>query len=81
MRRLDVGLADYTQNFVQYMMVSRWLTALGQMLSYEQNDMLGQVDNCHLAQADIKSPSHEDCMELAQIHSVSRIAHNFASAS
>lgn len=35
-----------------------------------QNDILGQVDNTHLALSDIYSPFHERCLQLSQIHSV-----------
>ncbi|KAL1413347.1 hypothetical protein Q8F55_001106 [Vanrija albida] len=41
------------ENFVQYIL----------------NDVLGQVDNAHLAQADINDPSHPTCLDLAEIHS------------
>ncbi|EIW68226.1 hypothetical protein TREMEDRAFT_74213 [Tremella mesenterica DSM 1558] len=36
-----------------------------------QNDVLGQVDNCHLARSDWedKGPFHPDCLELSEIHS------------
>ncbi|RXK35060.1 hypothetical protein M231_07680 [Tremella mesenterica] len=43
------------ENFVQYIL----------------NDVLGQVDNCHLARSDWedKGPFHPDCLELSEIHS------------
>lgn len=39
-------------------------------LLYLQNDVLGQVDNTHLALADAVSPFSADCLKLAEIHSV-----------
>ena len=43
------------QNFVQYIM----------------NDVLGQVDNTHLALSDLYDPFHPDCLHLSEVHSVS----------
>ncbi|WWC90607.1 uncharacterized protein L201_005543 [Kwoniella dendrophila CBS 6074] len=40
-------------------------------VSYILNDVLGQVDNCHLALSDKLTPFHDDCLELSEIHSVS----------
>lgn len=37
----------------------------------KQNDVLGQVDNMHLALSDIESPFHTDALTLSTIHSVS----------
>ncbi|OCF75911.1 RNA-dependent RNA polymerase 1 [Kwoniella mangroviensis CBS 8886] len=37
--------------------------------SYILNDVLGQVDNCHLALSDKLTPFHEDCLQLSDIHS------------
>ncbi|KAK6910761.1 hypothetical protein I203_104793 [Kwoniella mangroviensis CBS 8507] len=37
--------------------------------SYILNDVLGQVDNCHLALSDMLTPFHEDCLQLSDIHS------------
>jgi RNA-dependent RNA polymerase len=35
-----------------------------------QNDVLGQVDNAHLANSDKMSPFHSICLELSEVHSV-----------
>ncbi|ORY35716.1 RNA dependent RNA polymerase-domain-containing protein [Naematelia encephala] len=54
-KRVDkVTQADLNENFVQYML----------------NDVLGQVDNCHLAKCDIGSPFDNDCIELSKTHSI-----------
>ncbi|WVW85521.1 hypothetical protein I302_107559 [Kwoniella bestiolae CBS 10118] len=39
-------------------------------VSYILNDVLGQVDNCHLALSDTLTPFHDDCLALSDIHSV-----------
>ncbi|GFZ50894.1 hypothetical protein JCM24511_08652 [Saitozyma sp. JCM 24511] len=50
----DVIELTIAQNFVQYIL----------------NDVLGQVDNTHLALSDIGSPFDEDCLHLSEVHSV-----------
>lgn len=36
-----------------------------------QNDILGQVDNAHLANSDKLTPFNQKCLRLSEIHSVS----------
>ncbi|WRT68501.1 uncharacterized protein IL334_005477 [Kwoniella shivajii] len=38
-------------------------------VSYILNDILGQVDNCHLALSDKYTPFDKACLELSEIHS------------
>jgi hypothetical protein len=35
-----------------------------------QNDILGQVDNAHLANSDNHTPFNKKCLTLSEIHSV-----------
>ncbi|TXT13886.1 uncharacterized protein COLE_00079 [Cutaneotrichosporon oleaginosum] len=41
-------------------------------INFIMNDILGQVDNAHLATSDCLSPFHDDCLKLSEIHSVSQ---------
>ncbi|WVN86300.1 uncharacterized protein L203_101463 [Cryptococcus depauperatus CBS 7841] len=50
------------ENFVQYIL----------------NDVLGQVDNCHLALSDMFTPFDPRCLHLSEIHSVSYKSVDFA---
>jgi hypothetical protein len=47
--------------------------ALHQDIAHSQNDVLGFVDNAHLALSDYKEdgPFDKQCLELSEIHSVS----------
>ncbi|ORX38450.1 RNA dependent RNA polymerase-domain-containing protein [Kockovaella imperatae] len=57
--RVDrVSQEHLNENFVQYIM----------------NDVLGQVDNNHLALSDLYDPFHPDCLHLSEVHSVTGVA-------
>nr|XP_019011562.1 RNA-dependent RNA polymerase 1 [Kwoniella pini CBS 10737]OCF50343.1 RNA-dependent RNA polymerase 1 [Kwoniella pini CBS 10737] len=49
-------------------------------VSYILNDILGQVDNNHLALSDQRTPFDPDCLELSEIHSVSCCYHRTGKA-
>ncbi|WVQ80183.1 hypothetical protein IAT38_002288 [Cryptococcus sp. DSM 104549] len=51
-----VTQSHLNENFVQYIL----------------NDVLGQVDNCHLALSDRDTPFDKKCLHLSEVHSVSR---------
>lgn len=65
-------LITFLQNFVQYVLVwgvISWINCTKRLTTI-QNDVLGQVDNCHLALSDMYTPFDPRCLHLSEIHSV-----------
>ncbi|ODO01343.1 hypothetical protein I350_06162 [Cryptococcus amylolentus CBS 6273] len=61
-REREVTQRHLNENFVQYIL----------------NDVLGQVDNCHLALSDRHTPFDKRCLQLSEIHSLIFCSVDFA---
>lgn len=67
---------------MQYILVSSlFLHQLKRPELTPKNDVLGQVDNLHLALSDFESPFDSDPLQLSTIHSVSQLPAYIESAS